>query len=154
MTSNDEPTTEAPPVALDLETIYAIESSYHRRDADNRDVVETSIDTEEGYFRSREAADTRTGQLNEKLADHHEVDEKRRQREHTQKVREAQKFNKEAAAIRAAGLKKADVPEPKAYVPRTFEAFIATTNHTMYAVTEINRSDYDLRENTAWTEKS
>lgn len=127
--------------------VYAIESTHRYEDADRRDRTDSTILDEEGWFATEKAAQDRADQLNTGLRQAHAADEDRQRRTVDKKRREAQQYNREAAAIRAAGMRKADIKVPDPYAGRDFETW-ARHQHslTTHHVVTLERSEHDLRE--------
>jgi hypothetical protein len=123
--------------------VFVIQSRFNYRDQDNRPAYDEVLADDEGWFSERDSADIRCEQLNARNRVYYDTAVSSKAREHTLKIRDAEKKNLEAAAIRAAGMTKLDVPVPADFVPETFEKFFAQSNHTTYAAIEIRRSDYD-----------
>lgn len=130
--------------------VYVIESVHRTYDHDNRHVETTEVMDDEGWFASQNAAYARGAQLNANLHRAYEADEARRAREHDKKRQAALQTNKEAAAIRAAGMRKKDVKVPDAYVPRDFETWLrAQESLTSYQVLTLTRSQHEARSATS-----
>lgn len=124
-------------------TVWAIESSYAPYDLDNRREVTSTIDVDEGWFSTEEEAKKRVEQLNESIARMHAEDERRAEALHQAKIDAALQTNREAAAIRAAGMSKDDVAIPKPYRPRTLEQFLRSRSYTAYEAVAVERSEHD-----------
>jgi hypothetical protein len=150
----DSTTPEARPdaelvVEAELDTVstdavvYVIQSNYHYRDLDNHPKTDEELLDDEGWFADKASAVTRCQQLNAQNLAYYDTSMAIKKRAHDATIRHAEKKNLEAAAIRAAGLKKDDVPVPPAFVPETFEKFLSVGNHTIYEPVEIRRSDHD-----------
>lgn len=128
----------------DDEVVYAICSTHRHEGWDNRPVETTQVEEGEGWFSTRQAAQHRVDQLNASLQQAWQADEDRRRREVDKKRRDALQLNREAAAIRAAGMRKADVKVPQPYPGRTFEQWsTASTSLTVHCVVELPRSEHD-----------
>ncbi|MCI4659632.1 hypothetical protein [Cryobacterium zhongshanensis] len=123
--------------------VYVIESSYNHRDQDNRPASEEALVVDEGWFADHASADARCVQLNARNRAYYDTSMATKERNHNALIRVAEKKNLEAAAIRSAGLPKADVAVPPAFAPETFEKFFSGSNHTTYAPIPIRRSDHD-----------
>lgn len=137
MTNTDQ--TRAPE-----ETIYAITSTHRHDGYDGRPTEDIEIEEDEGWFCSEESAQARVDQLNQALQRSYELDEDRNRREREKERRAAQHLNKEAEAIRAAGMKKADVKVPAPYTPRSFEQWARTKDSlTTHQVITLTRSEHD-----------
>lgn len=130
------------PQADDL--LYIIRSTHHLTDDDGQAIIQERIQRNEGYFLNKDLADQRVEQHNQSSIRLHEADERRREEAHASLVAKAKRTNAEAAAIRAAGMDKGDVPMPRDYEPRSLEAFMATTKHIVYDVAAIPRSNHDI----------
>lgn len=131
---------ESKDIGAPAPAIWVIERTRHFRDVDNYDASESSIDADEGFHLSREAAETHAEKLNASLRAAHEESERQRQQEHSRQNRAVQRHNSEAAAIRAAGMNKADMPLPKPFKHRTFAEFRRSTEHTIYDAVAIERA--------------
>ncbi|KIA72702.1 hypothetical protein ANMWB30_24700 [Arthrobacter sp. MWB30] len=132
---------------MQTQSLWLIEASRHFRDEDNYPTHTNTMEIDEGFFTSEERAEERAAELNKTLVDLHQTDERLRKRQHAAAVRQATRHNAEAAAIRAAGMKKADVPIPVTYMPRSFQAFLKgvaySDEYTIYEVVEIERAASD-----------
>lgn len=120
--------------------IWVIERTRHFRDRDNYDASESSIEVDEGFHLSQEAAGQHAEKLNASLRAAHEESERQRQLEHKRQNKAVQRHNSEAAAVRAAGMNKADMALPKPFKPKTFAEFRLTTEHTIYEAVAIERA--------------
>lgn len=127
----------------DNTVVHVIQSTYHHRDENNRQVSDDSLMDDEGWFADLASATTRCDQLNAKNQAFYATRMATLQREREAAIRIAETKNLEAAAIRKAGLPKDDVAVPPPFEPETFEAFFAKSSHTSYAPLEIRRSDHD-----------
>ena len=135
------------PLASDLgltnNRVFVIESSYHFRDRDNRDVTEDEILVNEGWFADKASAEIRRDQLNASSRTLYDQAIEAEERTQNEKIRRAKEFNREAAVLRDAGMTKADIVVPPAYTPPTYERFLNSTNHTSHTVVEVSRADHD-----------
>lgn len=130
--------------------VYIIESVHRTYDRNNRLVETTEVMDDDGWFSDHDAALGRCEQLNANLHRAHAADEQRQAREHNKKRQAALRANKEAAAIRAAGMRKKDVKVPDAYVPRDFETWRrAQESLTSYHVLPLTRSQHEARSATS-----
>lgn len=128
------------------ETVHVIQSSYNYRDVDNYPKTDDEVMEDEGWFASRQAAQDRVDELNQNNVKLWESEQERLRRAHNAKIAVARQHNREAEAIRAAGMRKADVPVPATYVVEPFEAFMRkATSYTGYSVLEISRAETDAR---------
>lgn len=123
--------------------VLMIMSTYHSHDADNRPTSEDILLEEEGWFADRTSADRRVEELNARTDALYNTEVDRLRRAHEQKTRAAKQHNREAAAIRAAGMRKADVPVPAPFEPPTKERVLAHTSYTAYEVIKVERSELD-----------
>lgn len=123
--------------------VYVIQSSYHYRDPDNRAKCDEELLVEEGWFADAASAAVRCEQLNARNRSYYETSMAARKRSHDAKIREAEKANREAAAIRAAGMAKADVAVPPPFEPEDYETFVSQSNPTTYEAIAVRRSDHD-----------
>lgn len=127
----------------DADVIHVIQSAYHYRDQDNHPKTDETLLDDEGWFADTASAAARCDQLNAQNRTHYDTQVAADEREHAAKIRKAEQLNREAAAIRAGGMTKTDVPVPSAFVPETFEKFLSRSSHTSYEPLEIRRSDHD-----------
>ena len=125
------------------DTVLMIRAYHHSRDRDNRPVTEDTLLEEEGWFADRPSAERRAAELNSRTDALYDGEVDRLRRAHETKLREARQYNREAAAIRAAGMSKKDVPEPGPFEPPTRERVLSGTSHTSYEVEEVERSELD-----------
>ena len=126
------------------ETIHVIQSSYNYRDIDNYPKTDDEVMEDEGWFADRGAAQARVDELNQNNVKLWESEQKRLRRTHNAKIAVVRQHNREAEAIRVAGMRKADVPVPATYVVESFESFMRkATNYTSYSVLEISRAKTD-----------
>lgn len=105
--------------------IWVIEKTVHTRNQDNYLVDETELEIDEGYFLTQEAAQLRADALSGPAHTDYQARLESDKRAHQLLTRSARRYNKEAAAIRAAGMVKADRRLPEPYVPLTFSDFMA-----------------------------
>lgn len=131
------------PTPADDAVVYVIQSNYHYRDQDNYAKCDEELLAEEGWFAEAASAAVRCEQLNAQNLSYYETSMAARKRGHDAKIREAEKTNREAAAIRAAGMAKADVAVPPPFEPEGYEKFVAQTNHTTFEAVAVRRSDHD-----------
>jgi hypothetical protein len=123
--------------------VHVIQSSYHHTDRDNRRVSTDEILTDEGWFVDRASAQIRCAQLNAKHQAFYTTRMDILKRERQTAIRAAEKKNREAAAIRGAGMSKSDVPVPAPFTPESFADFFSKTSYVSYEPIEIRRSDHD-----------
>lgn len=134
---------EPPPPPAENAVVYVIESSHHFRDHDNNPKSKDELLADEGWFADEASAEVRCRQLNEKNRLYYDTRMASLKRSHDAKIRQAEKANKEAAAIRAAGLRKKDQPVPPPFVAEPFDSFLSNSSHTRYEAIEVRRSDHD-----------
>lgn len=106
-------------------TIWVIEKTQHSRNQDNYAVEETGLEIDEGYFLTQEAAQQRANELGGPTQIKYQALVEQEKKAHQALTRSIRRHNKEAAAIRAAGMAKADQSLPEPYVPKTFQQFNA-----------------------------
>ncbi|MET0887246.1 MAG: hypothetical protein ABWX92_12415 [Mycetocola sp.] len=123
--------------------VYVIQSYFHYRDQDNYPKCDEELVTDEGWFADSDSAAARCEQLNARNQAFYDASMDAKRRSHETSIREAQRKNMEAAAIRAAGMPKEDVAVPAPFVPETLAKFLARSNHTVYEPVQIRRSDHD-----------
>lgn len=123
--------------------VYVIQSSFNYRDPSNHPKSDEDLVVLEGWFADRASAAVRCTQLNARNHAYYDACMATKARERDVAIRVAQQKNQEAAAIRAAGMLKADIAVPSPFVPETFEKFFSGSNHTTYEPVEIRRSDHD-----------
>lgn len=125
-------------------TIYAIQATSRHTDPSGERHENTSVVVHEGYFLTEQAAAERIRQLDGSARQMHQHHEEQRLRKHHALVEEADLANREAAAIRAAGMQKEDMPYPKPFEPMSFEQFVQTTPSVVsYQVAPMTRSEFD-----------
>lgn len=105
-------------------TIWVIEKTVHTRNQDNYLVDQTELEVDEGYFPTKEAAQLRAEELNGPSHTDYLAQIESSRKAHQVLIRSTRHYNKEAAAIRAAGMPKADRRMPEPYVPITFSDFM------------------------------
>lgn len=126
--------------------IWVIERTRHSRDVDNYEVSESTIEIDEGFYLSKIAAEECAEGHNASLMANYDHAEQQRQLEHKRQSKAVMRHNSEAAAIRAAGMKKTDMALPRPFVPRTLSEFRRNTDHVIYEVVEVQRATDDRSE--------
>ncbi len=125
------------------ETIYAIQANTRYTSPEGQPRIESAVIVHEGYFLTHEAAHERVLQLESSARRLHQTHEEQRLNRHQELVAEVELFNREAAAIRAAGMQKEDRPYPAPFEPMAFEVFVQQTNVTGYEIVTMTRSEFD-----------
>lgn len=128
------------------EAVWVIEETHHSRDLDNYEVSRSSIEIDEGFYLSKIAAEARANERNAPLVARYGHAEQQRQLEYKRKSKAIMRHNSEAAAIRAAGMQKADMALPRPFVPRTLAEFRRNNDHVIYEVVEVQRATDDASE--------
>lgn len=128
---------------IEDDTVYVIQSCYHYRDVDNYPKVEEELQVDEGWFASRFAADLRCEYLNARNRSGYNNAVAAQKRAHDAKIAKAELANREAAAIRSAGMNKPDVPVPAPFVAQSFERYLSESSYTSYESIAIKHSDHD-----------
>ncbi len=127
-----------------IESVFAIESTYHFRDERDRPQTRIEYLVDEGWFFTEEAAGERVSYLNERIRDRYEAQIASAERAHEANRERAVRHNHEAQILRAAGVQKTDMAVPKDFTPPSFEAFLNSTSHNTFRVVEIHHSDHEL----------
>ena len=123
--------------------VYVIQSTFNFLDPDNRPASVDDLVVDEGWFSDNESATARCEQLNARAQAYYDASMATNKRRRDAAISAAEKKNLEAAAIRSAGMLKADVSVPPSFVPESFAKFFAGSNHTTYVPIAIRRSDHD-----------
>lgn len=123
--------------------VWIIESSHHTLGKDGHFIDELSIQANEGFFLSQIDADQRADELNALLVEKFKKSEALRLSNHESKVETVRLFNREAAAIRAAGMKKEDIEEPRPPMARTIEEYKEYADHFSFRAVTMSLASED-----------
>lgn len=118
--------------------VWVIERTDHSRNQDNYPTEVQTTEFEEGFFLSQTSCNERAIELNGPAHQTFMDQEAARKRQHQAEVNAVNRHNKEAAILRAAGMKKADRRQPEPFVARTFHQFQGHTDHRTYEAVPID----------------
>lgn len=145
MTENAALTTPTP--AFDTAgptTLFVILRRFNSFDADSRCVSVEEFLSEEGWFLDAASAQARCDELSAPERSYYEETMAGRQRLRDRQIKQAEQANRQAAASRAAGLKKDDVAVPEPFEPMGMEKFYSLNGgRRTHEAVAIRRADRD-----------